>query len=136
MQSRPAHRYMLGKLFYGWAGMIAGVFIFLYELFSPFWEILGLCTLLIAGILQILSLNFTLLAICSYSILVILIQMILIVLLDVYGLAPTNLRQKALLLCISIVEILVFHPMNSMIKLTAFFKYSQNKKTWKHIQRI
>lgn len=136
IQSMISHSYMLGKLFYGWVGIISGTYFFLYELFSPFIEIIGLLTLLIANLLDILNPEFTLLAMLTYSIFVILMQAVHIKIIDIYKIERVCITQQLLLLLISIVEIIFFHPLNVVIKFMAFLKCKRHKKTWAHIQRI
>lgn len=136
IQSMNSHRYMLGKLFYGWAGIISGTYVFFYEFFAPFIEIIGLLTLLAANLLNILDLKFTLSAMLTYSIFIILIQTVHAKAIDIYQIDQVNFSQHLLLLLISIVEIIFFHPFNTVIKLIAFFKRKRHQKRWDHIKRI
>lgn len=136
IQSMYSHRYMLGKLFYGWAGIISGTYVFFYEFFAPFIEIIGLLTLLAANLLNILDLKFTLSAMLTYSIFIILIQTVHAKAIDIYKIDRVDFTQHLMLLLISIVEIIFFHPFNTVIKLIAFFKRKRHQKRWDHIKRI
>lgn len=136
IQSMTSHRYMLGKPFYGWAGIVSGTYTFLYEFLSPFIEIMGLLTLLAASSLDILHLRFTLLAMAAYSFFMILIQTIHTKAIDIYKVERVSFKQQLLLLLVSVLEIIFFHPFNTVIKLIAFFKREHNRQRWDHIERV
>lgn len=136
IQSLSSHRYMVGKLFYGWAGVLSGTFMLLYELFSPFAELLGILTLLLSCRLNILNPGLTLAAMLAYSSFVIVIQFVHIRAINLYRVESVAFRESMLLLAMSVLELLFFHPMNILIKSMAFLKYNQKKRTWKHSRRV
>lgn len=136
LQSMGAHSYMLGNLHYSWAGIIAGTFFVLYELLAPYLEVLGVATLIAANYLEILNLGFTVSAMIAYSAVIVLMQMTLVNVIDGYGVEQINWGQRCVLLFISTIEIVFFHPLNVIIKIAASITSYRYKKTWQDIRRI
>lgn len=136
LQSMKFHKYMLGNRHYGWAGITSGTFFILYELLAPFVEIIGAATLIAAGLLDILNLQFTIQATILYTLIVIWIQAILVSAVNRYQVEPIPGKQRGFLFLISIFEIVFFHPFNIIIKIIATVMNYRHRKSWEHIQRI
>lgn len=135
LQSMAEHGYMLADRQYGWAGIIAGSFFVFYELLSPFLEVLGLATLAAANVLGILNVAFTLQAMIAYGIVIILMQIILVSAIGVYEAESLTPGRKLTLVLVSLLEILIFHPLNVIIKLLSTLTSRHNQNTWKHLRR-
>ena len=135
IQSLREHRYMVGSMFYGGAGIISGTFMIFYELLAPFIEVLGVIILIIASVLNIVDYEIIIRAGILYMFMVALTQMILIKSLNCYGIEKIGFVQKTKLFFIALLEGIIFHPLNVFIKLEASFTAKKNKLLWKHIER-
>ena len=135
IQSFKQHIYMLGSLHYGWAGVISGSFVMLYEFLAPFIEVAGLVTLALACWVRILNVPFTLMAMAAYAAFAWLTQSILLTALRVYQVEPIRPGGHIRLILVAILEFVFFHPLNIVIKWGAFLTHQRNRRTWQHIQR-
>ena len=135
IQSLNAHKYMLGSYFYGGAGIIAGTFIIIYELFAPIIEFIGVLTIIAALIGGILNLGFSLTIIFVYALFSILTQLVLISILKTYNIEKISAKERIGIILTSIAEPLFFHPLNMYIKVQAAIQSRKEAQTWKHIER-
>ena len=135
IQSMSRHGYMLANHHYGWAGILAGSVFLLYEMFAPFLEILGGCTLITAFLYGILDVFAVAMIMLCYFVLMLVMENLLIAFLKVYEVEPLSLKKQLSLAAISGVEFFTFHIINSVIKITAMLTYRKHGKTWRHIAR-
>lgn len=135
IQSLKSHRYMCGNYHYGWIGVLSGTMYMLYELYTPFIELLGFATLFVAYYLNILDLHFALFAILLYLIFMVLTQAVLIYLIHSFRLEKITLFHRLQLLVISILEFIIFHPLNMVVKIMAFVTFHHHKEHWGKIKR-
>jgi len=99
-------------------------------------EIIGAATLIVANLLDILNLQFTIQATILYTLIVVWIQAILVSAVNQYKVESINGKQRWILFLISIFEIVFFHPLNIAIKIIATAMNYWHRKSWEHIQRI
>lgn len=135
MQCLRKHRKMLWNLHYGWAGLLSGLSYGLYELWSPFLEIIGLATLAAASRLEILDKAFAAEAISVYFFLLLLTQAVLIHALGALGITPITMRQRMALTAAGVGEFLVYHLLSTVTRLLAFFSFHRRSRTWGKILR-
>ena len=135
IQSLKSHRYMCGNYHYGWIGVLSGTMYMLYELYTPFIEIVGFLTLVAAYFLNILDLQFAISAIVLYLIFMVLTQAVLIYLIHCYKLEKISFFHRIQLLLISMIEFIFFHPLNMVVKIMAFLTYHNQKSNWGKIKR-
>ena len=135
IQSMKRHFYMIGSRYYGWVGVVTGSFVVVYELLAPFIEILGLITLLLAYRLKMLNVGFALFAMALYALFVIGTEAVFLQGLQLYQIEPLTFKSRFSFFLISILEFFIFHPMNMVIKLSAFLSYRKHSGTWGINQR-
>ena len=134
LQCFGQHLYMLGNRSYGWAGLISGTFLMVYEFLAPFVELLGFVTLIAAYYLNILNLQFAWTALLAYALLSMLNQQVLLHALRNYQVEKVSVWDQLVLAFISLLEFLVFHPMNIAVKIIAVFMKGHHK-SWEDIHR-
>ena len=135
IQSLRAHNYMIGNHRYGWAGIISGTYILLYELFAPFIELIGGLNILLSLIWGNVSPTFTLSIIAVYAWFAFFTQLNLVLMLKVYNVEKLTIKEMIWLTAVSFVEPIIFHPLNIFIKLQATVQSNKRGSTWKHIER-
>ena len=135
IQSLKEHQYMLGSVNYGYAGFVASTFIIFYELWSPIIEVIGVIVLLLSVATGILHTSFVIKLTLMYILLSAVTQAILVNALNRYEVEHISVMHRVRLFFISLMEIIVFHPLNILIKLNASITSGRHKKTWKHIER-
>lgn len=135
IQSLKEHQYMLGSANYGYAGFVASTFIIFYELWSPIIELVGVIVLLLSMVAGILHTSFVIKLTLMYIGLSSITQMILVHALECYEVEHTGLAHRIKLFFISLMEIIIFHPLNILIKLNASITSRRHHKTWNHIER-
>lgn len=135
IQSLKEHRYMLGSKDYGYAGFVASTFIIFYELWSPIIEVAGVFIIFLSLMLGSLHTRFVIMLTLVYIILSAVTQLILVNALNCYGVEKTSVMHRVRLFLISFMEIIIFHPLNVLIKLNASITSGRHNKTWNHIER-
>ena len=135
-QSLSQHLYMIGHHYYGWVGILSVIFTALYELASPFIEVVGVSVLVGAGFYRMLDFQTAVSIIVVYLLLALLTQSLLLTTLRVYHVEPMSVRKHLQLLLVAATEFFLFHPINVIVKLTTMLTYSRYQNVWSHIQRI
>ena len=135
IQSLRRHLYMVGSRYYGWAGIMSGTFVLIYELLSPFIEVMGLVTLAMAAYVGIVHSWIVVTMMLLYALMIFLTQVLFLHFLRTYHVEPISHKSQLRLVVVSLVEFLIFHPLNMVIKLTAFFTSRKNSVNWGRIQR-
>ena len=135
IQSLHRHTYMLGRRYYGWAGILAGTSTLVYELLAPVIELLGLATILSGYCLHLVSLGFMLKAMGLYMMMILLCQMLFLWYLRLYRIEAMSLRKWFSLVGVSVAECVFFHPLSMLIKLGAFLTHRRHRDTWGQIRR-
>lgn len=134
-QSMWKHRALLCNPKYGPVSTISYMYFLIYELFSPFIELFGISTILLAFVVDLLNFPFMLLFFAIYavfgSVLSLTAFFARIQTIDLSLTAGQML--KALLLCF--VEISFLRFVMAFVRMTAFIGYRRKKLNWGHIQR-
>ena len=136
IQSLKEHKYMLGSIYYGGAGIISGSFILFYELWAPFIEIMGVITLGISIYMNLVNIQNILYVMLVYIIFAFVTQLIMINVISAYEIEKITFKNKVMIMFMELIEIIFFHPFNIIIKLGASFTVRKHRKTWKHINRM
>ena len=134
-QSMLSHRTILGNLDYGLVGFVSYVYFLIYELFSPYIEVFGVLTMILAVLLDFLNVPFMLLYMAIY-----------VVFSSVLSLAAFFARLhtidqkllftdvlKAIGLCAAEVSFLRFAL--AWVRMTALIGYHKKKTDWGEIER-
>ena len=135
IQSLHRHAYMLGRRYYGWAGILAGTSMLVYELLAPIIELLGLVTIISGYCLHMVSLGFMLKAMGLYMMMILLCQMLFLWYLRLYRIEAMSPGKWLSLVGVSLAECVFFHPLSMLIKLKAFLTHRKHRGTWGQIQR-
>ncbi len=134
-QSMISHRRILANPRYGMVSFISYFYFLIYELLSPYIEVFGVLTMVLAAILDFLNLPFMLL----YMVIYILYTAILSLTAFFARIHTIDLKlslsdvAKAIGLCALEVSCLRF--LLAWVRMTALFGYRKRKKQWKKIQR-
>lgn len=134
-QSIRKHKTVFANARYGVVGLFSFVYFLLYELFSPYIEVFGVFTMLLAGYLDFLNVSFALLFFGIYV-----VYSCLFSLTAFWGrVHTTDLRLtlrdslKAVSLCVFEVTFLRFFL--AWIRMLALLKYQKNQKQWTKLAR-
>lgn len=134
-QTMWKHRKMMANRKYGAVGFISYMYFLLYELLSPFIEVFGVFTMVVAYLLDLLNLPFMLLFMLIYaaynSILTLTAFFSRIQTIDL-TVKPKDCL-KAIMLCFFEVTTLRF--IMAFVRLTAFKGYKKKKLDWGRIER-
>ena len=134
-QSMGKHKSLFGNPKYGAVSLISYVYFLLYELFSPFIELFGIFTMVLAWWIDLLNIPFMLLFFLIYALFGSILSLtaffsriqtidLKITLLDGF---------KAVLLCLFEITFLRF--VMAFVRMTAFIGYRKKKLQWGHIER-
>lgn len=134
-QSMWKHRVMLANTKFGLTSFISYFYYLIYELLSPFIEILGIATMILAFLADLINLPFMLMFFGIYALFGSVMSMTaFFARIQTIDLKITFLDVlKALLLCT--VEICVLRFVLVWVRATAFFGYKKRKLHWGKIQR-
>lgn len=134
-QTMWKHKVMLANPKFGLVGFVSYIYFLLYELLSPFIEVFGVTTIIIAFLFDLLNLPFMILFMLIYaaysSILTLTAFFSRIQTIDLTIKASDCI--KAILLCFFEVTFLRF--IMAFVRLTAFFGYKKKKLDWGRIER-
>lgn len=121
---------------YGMISFISFLYYLIYELLTPFIEIIGIITMLISFYLDLLNVKFM----CMFMLIYILFGGILSLCTFLSRLHVENIKLsfhdiiKAMMLCV--LEITVLRYIVLFARITSFFGYKKNKKIWDRAERI
>lgn len=134
-QSLYKHRRMIGSTKYGALGYISYLYFLLYELLSPYIEVFGVLTMVIAYVVDLINVPFMVLFMLIYAVYGAVLSLTAF-LTRIYT-ADLNTRGrdigKAVLLCLFEVTILRFGL--AFVRATALIGYKKKKQVWGQIQR-
>lgn len=134
-QSLYKHRRMIGSTKYGALGYISYLYFLLYELLSPYIEVFGVLTMVIAYVVDLINVPFMVLFMLIYAVYGAVLSLTAF-LARIYT-ADLNTRGrdigKAVLLCLFEVTILRFGL--AFVRATALIGYKKKKQVWGQIQR-
>ena len=134
-QSMTRHRKMLTDTKYGMVGLVSYIYFLIYELFSPYIEVVGVLTTALAVLMGILNVRFMLLYLGIYvaysSILSLTAFFARVHTIDL-KLAFTDVC-KAVGLCI--VEVSCLRFVMAWVRVTALNGYKKRKRSWGQIER-
>ena len=134
-QSMYKHRKMLLNPQYGAVSFISYLYFLIYELLSPFIEIFGVFTILLAYFRNLINLPFMILFFLIYAV----FGAVLSLTAFFARIYTADLRisfwdgLKAVFLCLF--EITCLRFVLTWVRATAFFGYGKKKRQWEHIER-
>ena len=134
-QSMTRHRKLLANPKYGLVGTISYIYFLIYELFSPYIEIFGVVTMVLASFVDLLNIPFMILFMLIY----IVYSAILSLTAFFARIHTIDLKLKftdvlkAILLCILEVSCLRF--MLAFVRAKALIGYKKKKHSWGRIER-
>lgn len=129
------HRIMLFNPKYGLAGMVSYFYFLLYELLSPFIEIFGLLSMVVAFMVDLINVNFMILFFLIYAV----FGCILTLTAFFARIHTIDLKisfgdaAKAVLLCFFEISVLRF--VLAFVRTVAFVGYKKKKLSWGRIER-
>lgn len=135
-QSMVKHRSMCMNPSYGWLGMISYPYYLLYELLSPFIQLLGWITMGCSAIAGILNVDFML----QFYMMYILYNAVLTITIFFQRIYTLDLKidmgdiVKAILICV--IENMFFRLVMDLVRVTAFWGYRKRKRQWGKIKRV
>ena len=135
-QSMMKHRRMFLNPTYGWLGMVSYLYYLLYELLSPFVQLLGWVTMAASAVVGILNWDFMLYFYLMYTLynavltITIFFQRIYTLRLKISVLDTI----KAIIVCV--LENIFFRLFLDAVRVTAFIGYQRKKNQWGRIRRI
>lgn len=134
-QSMARHRKILANPKYGMVSFVSYLYFLIYELLSPYIEVFGVCTMLLASILDFLNVPFMLLYLCIY-----IVYTAILSLTAFFARIHTNDLTltagdmlKAVGLCALEVSCLRF--ILAWVRMTALIGYRRRKTQWQKIER-
>lgn len=134
-QSMSRHRSLFANLDYGPVSLISYLYFLLYELLSPYVEIFGILTMVLAFWLDLINVPFMILFFCIYAVFGSVLSLTAffsrIQTIDLSISFSDGL--KAVLLCLFEVTFLRF--VMAFTRATAFRGYKKKKMDWGHIER-
>ena len=133
-QSLKDHKFVNLNPKYGTVGLIAYPYFFLFEYITPILEILGITTIIVSYLFNIINLQFLLLYLFIYMVYNMIVSMIAVLLeKHLFGNnIPDKLINKLLLFCI--LESFGYRQLISLYRLGAFNPFRKN--TWGNMDRI
>lgn len=135
-QSMEKHRKMFLNPVYGSLGMVSYLYYLLYELLSPFVQLLGWVTMAVSAVAGILNWEFMLQFYLMYT----LYNAVLTITIFFQRIYTLNLKisigdiGKAIIICI--LENLFFRLFLDVVRVTAFIGYGKRKNQWGRIRRV
>lgn len=135
-QSLLAHKFMCLNRAYGTAGMIAYPYFLIFEYITPIIEVLGITTIILSFVFDIINVSFFLAYLglyIGYSIVVSIVSIFL----ESYLFGNTlSLRLMLKLVLFSIFESFGFRQLCSLFRLGAFFGNKGGKSQWGTMSRV
>lgn len=134
-QSMTRHRSLFANLHYGPVSLISYLYFLLYELLSPYIELFGVLTMLLAFLVDLINIPFMLLFYLIYAV----FGSVLSLTAFFSRIQTIDLKisftdgLKAILLCLFEVTCLRF--VMAFVRTTAFRGYKKKKMQWGHIER-
>ncbi len=134
-QTMWKHKVLMTDLKYGVVGFVSYVYFLLYELLSPFIEVFGVLTMILAFFVDLINVPFMLLFFGIYAVFGSILSMTAFL----ARIHTIDLKvsfqdtMKALLLCLF--EITVLRFVLAFVRLTAFIGYRKKKLNWGRIER-
>ncbi len=134
-QSMTTHRSIFGDLSYGLVGAVSYLYFLIYELFSPYIEVFGVCTMVLAVLLDFLNVPFMLLYMMIYVVFSAMLSLTAFFArlhtID-QKLSPMDVL-KAIGLCAAEVSFLRFAL--AWVRMTSLIGYHKKKTDWGEIER-
>lgn len=134
-QSMTRHRKILANPKYGMVSFVSYLYFLIYELLSPYIEVFGVCTMVLASILDFLNVPFMLLYLGIY-----IVYSAILSLAAFFARIHTNDLTltagdvlKAIGLCA--VEVSCLRFILAWVRMTALFGYRKRKTQWQKIER-
>lgn len=134
-QSMTRHRRLFGNLRYGLVSVISYLYFLLYELLSPYIELFGVLTVLLAFAVDLIDLPFMVLFYLVYAV----FGSVLSLTAFFSRIQTIDLKisftdgLKAVLLCL--IEVTCLRFVMAFVRVTAFRGYRKNKMEWGKIER-
>ena len=134
-QSMWKHKNMMANHKFGWVSFISYFYFLVYELLSPFIEIFGVLTMILAFFVDLINVPFMLLFFAIYAIFGSIMSMTAFFARTQTIDLKVKFKEvlKALLLCT--VEITVLRFVMAWVRATAFIGYKKKKLHWGRIER-
>ncbi len=135
-QSMAKHRSMFMNPSYGWQGMVSYLYYFLYELISPFIQLIGWLTMAASVAVGVLNLNFMIQFYLMYT----LYNAVLTITIFFQRIYTMKLKislldiVKAIIVCI--LENVFFRLFLDVVRVMAFIGYGKRKNQWGRIKRV
>ena len=135
-QSMLRHRSMFMNPSYGWLGLVSYLYYFLYELISPFIQLLGWITMAASVTVGILNFNFMIQFYLMYT----LYNAVLTITIFFQRIYTMGLKispvdtLKAIFVCL--LENVFFRLFLDVVRATAFVGYRKRKNHWGKIKRV
>ncbi len=135
-QSLWNHRSLIFNPAYGLISLVSFIYFLVYELLSPYIEIFGIITIIAAAAFNIVNVSYMFMLMLLYSVFTGILS-ITAFFARIHAM-EIKMHTKDMLKVISLclIETLVFRTILSMVRLTAFRKYSSGKHHWGQIKRI
>lgn len=130
------HRSMFMNPSYGWQGMVSYLYYFLYELISPFIQLIGWLTMAASVAVGVLNLNFMIQFYLIYT----LYNAVLTITIFFQRIYTMKLKislldiVKAIIVCI--LENVFFRLFLDVVRVMAFIGYGKRKNQWGRIKRV
>lgn len=129
------HRQIFGDPKYGLVSFISYIYYLLYELLSPFIELFGLATIVLAAVMNLINVPFMILFFGVYAV----FGAVLTLTAFLSRIHTQNLKlsftdiMKAILLCLGEISVLRF--ILAAVRMTALIGYRKKKLNWEKIKR-
>ena len=129
------HRKMLANPRYGAVGLLSYLYFLLYELLSPFIELLGVLTMVLSVVMDMLNVKFMLVFLACYA-----LYGILLTLTAYFSRIYTidqrlSFRELILAIIACFFETTILRFSLAFVRATAFVGYKKNKLNWGKLER-
>lgn len=134
-QSMWSHKKMMFNLKYGAVSLVSYLYFLLYELFSPFIELFGIITMIIAFCVDLINIPFMLLFFAIYAVFGAVLSLTAFFSKIYSSELKISFLDAIKAIGLSLLEIIGLRFILSVVRMSALGSYSKNKKAWGKIKR-
>lgn len=136
IQSIWKHKYVFLNIKYGALSFISYIYYLLFEVISPIVEIVGLASIFLAFVMEVINIKFMILYLFLFIFYNVIVSWVSLTLNNFLFDQKVRKKMSAKLYLFSILECIGFRQLCSLYRISAFINYRKNRYQWGKITRI